>query len=405
MVVSSGIKGLNMRTCELLFIPFLFLTGFGCTQAEEAEIDSSAIDVFIDFASEYPNFFAQFNNTLDLDNVYGYNDQNWPNYITEDNSNGQSITNSGALLGRILFYDQNLSSDNSVSCATCHQQAFAFSDPSIVSVGVNGVTGRHSMRLINARFADEDNFFWDERAANLEAQTTMPIRDHNEMGFSGEGGAPDFDDLLEKLSAINYYSELFDYAFGDSQITEVRIQSALAQFIRSIQSFDSPYDIGRTQVGSDNANFPNFTNDQNAGKSLFMLSRNQGGANCATCHRPPEFDIRPNSLNNGVIGVFGSADTDLTVTRSPSLRDLVRPDGIENGPFMHDGSLTSLNEVIDHYDTGITDNSNLDNRLQNNGSPQNLNLTTTEKEQLVEFLKTLTGSQVYTEERWSDPFN
>ena len=248
-------------------------------------------------------------------------------------------------------------------------------------------------------------FFWDERAGTLEAQTTMPIRDHNEMGFSGESVAPDFDDLIDKLSAIAYYEDLFFYAFGDSQITEARMQLALAQFIRSIQSFDSPYDQGSAQVSDDENDFPNFTDDQNAGKRLFINSLNQGGANCAVCHRPPEFDIRPNSGNNGLIRVFGSADTDLTVTRSPSLRDMVGPDDLVNGPFMHDGSLATLETVVEHYDSGIVDNANLDNRLQQGGSPQNLNLTDVEKAQLVEFMKTLTGTNIYIEERWSDPFN
>ena len=95
------------------------------------------------------------------------------------------------------------------------------------------------MRLINVQFSDEVKFFWDERAETLEAQTTMPIKDHGEMGFSGENGDLSFEDLLEKLNGIGYYNELFTFAFGNSNITEDRIQQALSQFVRSIQSFDT----------------------------------------------------------------------------------------------------------------------------------------------------------------------
>ena len=110
------------------------------------------------------------------------------NYIDDDNSGGNAITNSSVLLGRVLFYDKNLSVDNTISCASCHQQVNGFGDDARLSQGVDGMTGRHSMRLINARFGNERRFFWDERANSLEQQTTMPIQDHIEMGFSGQGG-------------------------------------------------------------------------------------------------------------------------------------------------------------------------------------------------------------------------
>lgn len=388
-----------MLKAKILFT-LLFIVGLAaCTLEENVDAITE-----VDFASELPEFFSTFSATIDFDNMPSYSTASWPAYITRDNTVNNPITESGALLGRLLFYDRNLSVDNSTSCATCHIQAHAFGDLRTVSVGANGLTGRHSMRLVNARFASEDDFFWDERATSLEAQTTMPIQDHNEMGFSGTGGDPSIDDLIVKLSAIGYYRELFTYAFGSDEITEQRMQLALAQFIRSIQSFDSRYDTGRAIVGNDRAPFPNFTADENEGKRLFFAPRGAGGANCAVCHRPPEFDIRPGSRNNGAIGVFGSAATDTTVTRSPSLRDLVGPNGESNGPFMHDGSLATLEAVVEHYDNGIVDNANLDNRLQNGGVPQNLGLTATQKAQLVLFMKTLSGNDMYTNPKWSDPF-
>ncbi len=372
---------------------------FGCSGVGDTSEPS-----IIDYESLYPGFYAEFKGKIDLANLPNYAWQTKPSYIVEDNTTTNSISNSGATLGRILFYDVNLSSNNTVSCASCHQQANAFSDITDVSVGVNGSTGRHSMRLINSRFSAEGKFFWDERAATLEAQTTQPIEDHNEMGFSGTNGDGNFSDLITKLEAIPYYTDAFTFAFDSSEITEAKIQLALAQFIRSIQSFDSKYDVGRNQVINDGASFPNFTADENAGKTLFLQPPAMGGAGCAGCHRPPSFDIDPNSLNNGVIGVFGDVIDDLTNTRSPSLRDVVKSDGSSNGKFMHDASLATLTDVVNHYNNGISLNANLDPRLSPGGIPQNLGLTGAQVDQIVDFLETLSGIAVYTDSRWSNPF-
>ena len=122
----------------------------------------------------YAAITATFGSTINPESLYNYANQSVPGYITKDNTAGNPITNKGATLGRVLFYDKNLSSNNTISCSSCHQQANAFGDTNIASTGVNGTTGRHSMRLINTRFANETRFFWDERAVNLETQTTMP---------------------------------------------------------------------------------------------------------------------------------------------------------------------------------------------------------------------------------------
>ena len=355
--------------------------------------------------------FILVSGTIDLDDLFNYETQNVPSYITKDNTpETNQINNEITTLGRVLFYDKNLSENNTIACASCHQQAFAFSDPLTSSVGLNGGnTGRHSMRLVNSRFSIEEKFFWDERAASLEDQVTQPIQDHVEMGFSGTNGDPNFNDLILKLSAIDYYQILFEFAFGNSTIDEDKIQKALAQFVRSIQSFDSKFDEGLVQAPNLNAPFPNYTPQENLGKQLFLSPPPNGGAGCAGCHAPPEFDIDPNTLNNGVIGVIGSTtEVDLTNTRSPSLRDLVNPDGSLNGPLMHDGSMTSLLQVINHYNSIPNNpaNINLDNRLQRPGNQtQQLNLTINEKSALEAFLKTLSGSDIYTNEKWSDPFD
>ena len=343
---------------------------------------------------------------VDLTALANYANQTIPAYLTRNNAGANLITDKGATLGRVLFYDKRLSRNDTISCASCHQQSRAFSDTATASIGVAGTTGRHGMRLINARFAQEVRFFWDERALTLEAQTTQPIRDHAEMGFSGANGDPAFAALLTKLAAIAEYRVMFAMTFGDAAITETRVQLALAQFIRSIQSLDSKFDVGRAIPGNNNAsNFANFTAAENRGKALFLNAPPQGGAGCAGCHRPPEFDIDPASRNNGVITKIGGG-TVLTNTRSPSLRDLLGPGGQTNGAFMHDGSLTTLNQVISHYNAIPGDNANLDNRLRRpGGQVQSLGLDGGQQNDLVAFLRTLTGSAVYTDARWSDPFD
>lgn len=363
----------------------------------------------------YPFVQAEFGSSLDLNNLANYANQNIPSYIIKDNSQGNLITDKGATLGRVLFYDKNLSSNNTISCASCHKQEFAFSDTNVASTGVNGTTGRHSMRLINSRFATETKFFWNERALNLETQTTMPIKDHGEMGFSGENSDLSFNDLITKLSAIGYYKELFKFVYGSEEITEAKIQSALSQFIRSIQSFDSKYDAGRALAANDGQPFSNFTPQENQGKNLFLSPpvfnangvRTSGGLGCAGCHRAPEFDIDPNTLNNGIIGTIAGTGIDTGNTRAPSLRDLVKTDGTTNGPMMHTGVITTLQAAIGHYGTIniAPGNNNLDPRLRPGGVGQQLNLTATEVNAVIAFLRTLSGTDVYTNPKWSNPFN
>jgi len=344
--------------------------------------------------------------------AHNYANQAVPNYITKDNTRGNTITNAGAALGRVLFYDRQLSVDGSISCSSCHQQSAGFGDPMTLSTGVNGETPRQSMRLINSRFGTESRFFWDERAASLEEQTTQPIKDHLEMGFNGSDGDPSIYDLMDRLSANENYQSLFNEAFGSTEITESKMQDALAQFIRSIQSFDSKYDLGRQQVNNDAANFPNYTASENLGKQLFMTppqmtrgtaNRVGGGLGCNGCHRAPEFDIDPNSRNNGVIAATHGNEVELDITRSPSLRDMFDASGNLHTPLMHTGSFSTIDQVIDHYNN-ITTNSNLDRRLSGGNNGQQLNITSQEREALTDFLKTLTGSEVYRDEKWSDPF-
>jgi cytochrome c peroxidase len=397
------------KTIKTLFVPILAFAAFLYSCSGDDVYEGTQVS-----SEDYPNILATFGSNINLSSLENYANQTKPNYITRDNSTGNPITDKGATLGRMLFYDKNLSKNNTISCSSCHKQELAFGDNVVASVGVNGTTGRHSMRLVNARFGNEAKFFWDERATTLEAQTTFPIQDHIEMGFSGTNGDGNLQDLITKLQNIKYYQEMFKFVYGDTTVNQTRIQNALAQFIRSIQSFDSKYDAGRAASPNDQQPFANFTAQENQGKNLFLAppqfgangSRTGGGLGCAACHAAPEFDIDPNSKNNGIIGKISGTGIDITNTRAPSLRNITNTAGIENGQFMHTGNLTTLQQVIGHYaNINIAPgNTNLDPRLTPGGVGQKLNLTAQETDAVIAFLKTLSGSDVYANKKWSNPF-
>ena len=402
-----------MKKMYFLFLSLITIVVVlvSCSKRDSALVTpSTSVTITDPYAAIKANFGTEIN-PLSWTNYAG---QTHPPYIVKDNGINNPIINAKATLGRVLFYDKSLSVTNTVACANCHKQEFAFSDTAQASQGVlGGTTDRHAMRLINTRFAEEVHFFWDERAATLEAQTTQPIVAHNEMGFSGVSGRDNLTTLLAKLQGIDYYKELFTAVYGDVTVTEPRLQECLAQFIRSIQSFDSRFDSGRAQVNNDRTNFPNFTTEENTGKSLYMTPpvfdansiRISGGLGCNACHRAPEFDIDPNSRNNGVIASISGASVDISVTRSPSLRDVVNANGVTNGPLMHSGVIKNLGTVIAHYAAGIVNNANLDGKLKPNGrNVQQLNLQAGESAAIIAFMKTLTGKNVYTDKKWASPF-
>ena len=158
--------------------------------------------------------------------------------ITDNTPSDNLADNHRATLGRVLFYDTLLSHNEHISCAACHQQNQGFSDPEIRSLGFEGErTGRHSMSLINNRYYANGSMFWDERAHTLEAQVLGPIQDSIEMGLS-------LNELLSRLENTLHYPIIFELAFGDTNITTERVSFALSNFVRSIQSSQTPYDQG-----------------------------------------------------------------------------------------------------------------------------------------------------------------
>ena len=326
------------------------------------------------------------------------------------------ITDHGATLGRVLFYDTKLSANNTTSCASCHQQKYAFTDPRKLSVGFAGekVT-RNSMSLVNLRYYPNGRMFWDERAATLEQQVLMPIENDVEMGHS-------LRQLVKDLSHDPIYHPLFVNAFGDERVTQQRIARALAQFVRSIVSFRSRYDEGRLQVDSVLDPFPNFTEQENYGKEQFF-----GRGRCASCHLEnlasssdlEDDDVVSSNRNrqslfffvrkatvNGIdnedaedqgVAEHSGRPEDIGRFKVPSLRNIEA-----TGPYMHDGRFHTLDQVVEHYNWSVRPHPNLDKRLES--AVRGIALPELEKVALTQFLLTLTDQNLLHDERFSDPF-
>jgi len=383
---------------------FSLLLSVSCNLGSQGSSDVDFHEIRSNFGSDFP-----------VEPPFDYQSKA-PSYVQLDNRIGAGIDDKKATLGRVLFYDKNLSFNNSIACASCHQQNAAFGDTSSRSIGLDGgLTGRQSMRLANLRFSSEGKMFWDERAISLNDQVTQPIQDHIEMGFSGLQGQPGMTSLLAKLDSIPYYNELFSWAFGNKSASEAFIAEALTDFVSSIESFDSKYDQGVQTSGTINGPFSNFTVEENHGLELFLTPaqlnssgiRTGGGIGCAGCHSPPEFSIGAGIHNNGVDHVAGDpSGFDTTNTKSPSLRDVLNSSGTPNTPMMHTGDFLEFTTIIEHYNEVIPDvnNTTMDPRLAKGPSVVKMELTTSEREDLESFVMTLTGSALYSDVRWSSPF-
>ena len=279
-----------------------------------------------------------------------------------------------------------LSANDRLACASCHVQALGFGDTARLSRGfLGGFTGRHGMALSNSRFYAPGKFFWDERAATLEAQVLQPIQNTVEMGMT-------LDALVNKIALTPFYRPLFVAAFGSEEITSDRVSLALAQFVRSLISSQSKYDAAFT---ANPPRFPDVLTPQEAqGEQIFS-----GQGNCSRCHGTA-IQIADQPRNNGLDATVTDIGAGNARFKVPSLRNIaVRP------PFMHDGRFTTLAQVIDFYDHGVNANANLDNVLRNpDGSAKRLNLNPAQRAALEAFLRTLTDNTFLTDPRLSSPF-
>ena len=291
--------------------------------------------------------------------------------IPEDNP----LTKEKVALGKLLFFDKRLSANNTIACASCHLPSLAFTDGQPVSTGIHGQQGgRNAPTAINRVFSSAQ--FWDGRAATLEAQSVGPFINPVEHGFT------DHDELVAKVKSIAGYGPLFERVFGSPAITTDLIGKAIASFERTLLSGNSDYD----RFGQGNEDQALSANAQN-GFRVFL-----GKGQCLRCHFGFNFaDEQYHNLGAGwdkksksFADVGRQAVTnkpeDIGAFKTPTLREIAK-----TAPYMHDGSLASLRQVIDFYDQGGLPNPQLDPVIKP------LNLTEQEKEDVVEFMRSLNG--------------
>ena len=279
-------------------------------------------------------------------------------------------------LGRWLFYDTRLSGDNSVSCATCHKPEHAFSEPRPVSLGIKGQKGaRKAPTFINQAITLYPHFFWDGRAGSLEDQALGPIENPIEMGNTHAS-------MIETLARVPGYAPYFLEAFGTPEITKERVARALADYEKTRMSGNSPWDRWRYNREQD------AVSDQvKAGHELFF-----GKAQCNQCHLGNSFT--DSSFHNLGVGwdpatrkfrdegrfVVTKNPADRGAFKTPTLREVTK-----HAPYMHDGSLATLKEVVEFYNRGGVKNPTLDVKMQP------LHLTAAEIDALVAFMEALEG--------------
>jgi len=311
------------------------------------------------------------------------------------------MTEEGVELGRRLFYDTILSGDSSLACAGCHQQAFAFTVPDQFSIGIEGIAGtRNSMPLFNLGW--QPNFTWDGRAEDIEEQALEPVPNPIEMHL-------EWPEAVERLERHELYPEWFCGAFESSEIHPELVTKAIAQFLRSIVSFDSDFDKdirGELQL------------EQSAldGFDIFV-DEGQGFGNpghCFHCHDGSasfftDFEFHNNGLdmvtdfNNWPDPGRGGVTTEIQDYghfRTPSLRNIAL-----TSPYMHDGRHQTLEEVIEHYNSGFQTTGQLhDDPLAVSDFGTGLGLTEDEKSDLISFMHALTDSTLITNPDYSNPW-
>ncbi|WP_369872183.1 cytochrome-c peroxidase [Aquimarina sp. Aq78] len=295
-------------------------------------------------------------------------------------------TEKGFELGKKLFYDGRLASDGVISCGFCHIQDFAFTHHThIVSHGVGGALGtRNAQPLHNMAFMKE--FTWDGAAIHLDLQPIIPITAEVEMNET-------FNGILKKLEEQPEYVKLFADAFEDQKINSDNMLKAISQFMIMMISANTKYDKIERNEGSV------FTAEEAAGFELFKTK-------CASCHKGTLFTDQ-SYRNNGLpidplyndIGrkrVTGLTE-DIQKFKVPSLRNIEL-----TFPYMHDGRLKTLDDVLNHYSDGMVDSETLDPMLKDQTGALGIPMTAEEKQQIIAFLKTLTDDDFVNDTRFSE---
>lgn len=285
------------------------------------------------------------------------------------------LTIEKAALGKTLFFDPRLSRDGDMSCATCHSPNLRWSDGRILPLKADDVTNaRRTPTVLNSAWLHV--LMWDGRAATLESQALLPITTAHEMNF-------EMPLLLDRLKGIAGYQPLFTQAYGDAEITQKRVTQALASFQRTLISKTAPFD--RWIAGDEKA----ISENAKRGFALF-----EGKANCVSCHQSWRFtldDFHDIGLESPDPGRGAKVPSQLAALmnhsfKTPSLRDLPK-----NGPFMHDGSMHSMEEVIKHYEQGGVQRESLSKEMKA------FELTDAERAYLIDFIHTLDGGPLEVE--------
>lgn len=360
--------------------------------------------VFQDFTDSEYEVLSQ---KLNIDRTIVPVETELPRHMQASASNTTLINAKQALLGRVLFYDKQLSITNETSCASCHLQSAAFSDPLAKSMGINGQqTKRNSLALAStpsfeASYGTSDasgafvGFFWDDRANSIASQSLETIENEIEMGH-------DLVELAEQLSEQEIYRILNKKAFNSEHISTSNILRALEVFTNSIVSGSSRFDrlMDQEFFGPEVNNEPMWTFQEQTGRSLYLQ-------NCASCHSA-DMSFPARAIANNGLDMVGE-DKGKGEVAGSSFNGLFKVPFLRNieltAPYMHDGRFATLEEVIDHYSNNIQPHANLSFELTEiDGSPKRMNFTHEEKEALIAFLKTVTDDRLPFEERLSDPF-
>lgn len=307
------------------------------------------------------------------------------------------LTVAGVQLGRMLFYEKMLSKDGSQACGDCHKQQDAFSDIRRFSIGVEGLSGdRQAMAVMNLAW-HQNGLFWDGRAPHVRDQALGPIQNPLEMNET-------LPNAVNKLSADKKYTDQFIRAFGDATVTSERVSLALEQFMLSIISNNSKYDKWKNGTAT-------LSNSEERGRVLFFTEFDpfgtESGAECFHCHGGFNF-TNDDFKNNGLDADGDQHDQgrrkvtndplDQAKFKVPSLRNIAL-----TAPYMHDGRFATLEEVIDHYNTGVKQCGTLDELMQYNIQPGGLQMTAQDKADMVAFLKTLTDDTFLTNTAYQKP--
>ncbi|MBX3207030.1 MAG: c-type cytochrome [Labilithrix sp.] len=304
-------------------------------------------------------------------------------------------TGAGFALGRRLFYDARLSRTGTVACATCHEQAHAFTIPE--ALPARGVTRkpleRHAPSLVNLAWADT-GLFWDGGSKNLESLALAPITHVDEMGREG-----DLDAMMRTIAADEAYPAMFEAAFGAESVTIGNVMRGLAQFQRALFSAGSRWDAWKLGQSAP------WSAEEELGREVFTRD-------CARCHTPGLF-TDAGFHNNGLDAAFGddpeaprrgrgrvtfSAD-DVGKYRTPTLRNVA-----VTGPYMHDGRFATLEEVVAHYRTGMLESPSLDPGFRREDAPPGVAMSDAEARALLSFFELLTDPALGLDSRYANPF-